>query len=138
MGSDFAFIGNQYRIHVGDEDFYIDLLLYHRKLKSLVAIELKAGKFKPEYARKMNFYLAVLDDTVKQKDENSSIGIIICKGKNKTIVEYALKKSTSAIGIASYTLTETLPKEYKDLLPSPKEIEEKLSGFIEALDLGEE
>jgi predicted nuclease of restriction endonuclease-like (RecB) superfamily len=133
MGGDFAFIGNQYRIQVGDEDFYIDLLLYHRKLKSLVVIELKAGKFKPEYAGKMNFYLAVLDDTVKQEDENPSIGIIICKSKSKTIVEYALKKTSNPIGIASYTLTETLPKEYKNLLPSPKEIEEKLSGFIDDL-----
>ncbi len=77
MGGDFTFIGNQYKVHVGDEDFYIDILLYHRKLKSLVAIELKAGKFKPEYAGKMNFYLAVLDDKVKQADENPSIGIII-------------------------------------------------------------
>ena len=138
MGGDFAFIGNQYRLQVGDEDFYIDLLLYHRKLRSLVVIELKAGKFKPEYAGKMNFYLAVLDDTVKQEDENPSIGIIICKSKNKTIVEYALKKSTSPIGIANYTLTETLPKEYKDLLPSPKEIEEKLAGFIDTAGSEEE
>ncbi|MFN3406035.1 MAG: YhcG family protein [Cytophagaceae bacterium] len=138
MGGDFSFIGNQYRLQVGDEDFYIDLLLYHRKLKSLIAIELKAGKFKPEYAGKMNFYLAVLDDTVKQEDENPSIGIIICKSKNKTIVEYALKNATSPIGIASYTLTETLPKEYKDLLPSPKEIEEKLSGFIDTLESEDE
>jgi len=138
MGGDFAFIGNQYRLQVGDEDFYIDLLLYHRKLRSLVVIELKAGKFKPEYAGKMNFYLAVLDDTVKQEDENPSIGIIICKSKNKTIVEYALKKSTSPIGIANYTLTETLPKEYKDLLPSPKEIEEKLAGFTDTAESEEE
>ena len=131
MGGDFAFIGNQYRLHVGEEDFYIDLLLFHRKLRALVAIELKAGKFKPEYAGKMNFYLAVLDDTVKQEVENPSIGIIICKSKSKTVVEYALKKTSNPVGIASYTLTETLPKEYKDLLPSPKEIEEKLSGFID-------
>ncbi len=137
MGGDFAFIGNQYRLHVGEEDFYIDLLLYHRKLKSLVVIELKAGKFKPEYAGKMNFYLAVLDDTVKQEEENPSIGIIICKSKSKTIVEYALKQTSNPIGIASYTLTETLPKEYKDLLPSPKEIEEKLSGFIDDLQTEE-
>jgi predicted nuclease of restriction endonuclease-like (RecB) superfamily len=135
MGGDFAFIGNQYRLHVGDEDFYIDLLLYHRKLKSLVVIELKAGKFKPEYAGKMNFYLAVLDDTVKQVDENSSIGIIICKSKSNTIVEYALKNTSNPIGIASYTLTTTLPKEYKDLLPSPKEIQEKLAGFIDNIAL---
>ena len=138
MGGDFALIGNQYRLQVGDEDFYIDLLLYHRKLKSLVAIELKAGKFKPEYAGKMNFYLAVLDDTVKQEDENPSIGIIICKSKNKMIVEYALKKSNSPIGIASYTLTETLPKAYRDLLPSAADIEKKLSGFIDMATSEEE
>lgn len=138
MGGDFSFIGNQYRLQVGDEDFYIDLLLYHRKLRSLVVIELKAGKFKPEYAGKMNFYLAVLDDTVKQKDENPSIGIIICKSKSKTIVEYALKKTSNPIGIASYTLTGTLPKQYKDLLPSPREIEQKLSGFLDTLEPEEE
>jgi len=131
-------MGNQFRLQAGDEDFYIDLLLYHRKLKSLVAIELKAGNFKPEYSGKMNFYLAVLDDKVKQEDENPSIGIIICKSKSRTIVEYALKQSKSPIGIAGYTLTETLPKEYKDLLPSPKEIEEKLSGFIDGVQTEEE
>jgi predicted nuclease of restriction endonuclease-like (RecB) superfamily len=130
MGADFAYIGNQYRLQVGDEDFYIDLLLFHRKLKSLVAIELKTGKFKPEYAGKMNFYLAVLDDKIKQEDENPSIGIIICKSKSKTVVEYALKNTSSPIGIANYTLTDTLPKEYKNLLPSPEEIEKKLAGFI--------
>ena len=133
MGGDFAFIGNQYRLQVDDEDFYLDLLLYHRRLKSLVVIELKAGKFKPEYAGKMNFYLAVLNDKVKQEDENPSIGIIICKSKSKTVVEYALKENKSPIGVASYALTETLPKEYKNLLPSPEEIEEKLSGFINTL-----
>jgi len=131
MGGDFAFIGNQYKIQAGDEDFYVDLLLYNRKLKSLVAIELKTGKFKPEYAGKMNFYLAVLDDRVKLENENPSIGIIICKSKSITIVEYALKNLSGPIGIAGYTLTNTLPKEYKDLLPSPKEIEEKLSGFMD-------
>jgi predicted nuclease of restriction endonuclease-like (RecB) superfamily len=133
MGGDFAFIGNQFRLQVDDEDFYLDLLLFHRKLKSLVAIELKAGKFKPEYAGKMNFYLALLNDKVKQEDENPSIGIIICKSKSKTVVEYALKESKSPIGVASYKLTETLPKEYRDLLPSPQDIEEKLSGFINTL-----
>ncbi|HCS19402.1 MAG TPA: DUF1016 domain-containing protein [Bacteroidetes bacterium] len=131
MGGDFAFIGNQYRIQVGGENFYIDLLLFHRRLKSLVAIELKSGKFKPEYAGKMNFYQAVLDDNVKQTDENPTIGIIICKDKDKTVVEYALKNINAPIGVASYTLTESLPKEYKNLLPSPQEIEEKLSGLID-------
>lgn len=131
MGGDFAFIGNQYRLIVGDEEFYIDLLLFHRKLKSLVVIELKVGKFKPEYAGKMNFYLAVLDDTIKNESENPSIGIIICKGKNKTVVEYALRSTTSPIGVSNYKLTETLPKEYKNLLPTPQEIEDKLSGFMD-------
>ena len=131
MGGDFSFIGNQYKLNIGGEDYFIDLLLYHRKLKSLVVIELKAGKFKPEFAGKINFYLTVLNDTIKQEDENPSIGIIICKNKNKTIVEYALKNTTNPIGIASYTLTETLPKKYRNLLPSPKEIEKRLSGFID-------
>ena len=87
MGGDVAFIGNQFRLQVDDEDFYIDLLLFHRRLRSLVAIELKAGKFKPEYAGKMNFYLAALNDKVKQEEENPSIGIIICKSKSKTVVD---------------------------------------------------
>jgi predicted nuclease of restriction endonuclease-like (RecB) superfamily len=133
LGSDFTFVGNQYRLTIGDEDFYIDILLYHRKLKSLVAIELKTGNFKPEYAGKMNFYLTVLDDTIKYEGENASIGIIICKGKNKTLVEYALRSTTSPIGVSNYKLTETLPKEYKNLLPTPQEIENKLSGFIDNL-----
>ena len=133
LGNDFTFLGNQFRLQIGEEDFYIDLLLFHRRLRSLVAIELKAGKFKPEFAGKMNFYLTVLDDTVKQEDENPSIGIIICKNKNKTIVEYALKSTNSPIGIANYTLTSSLPKAYKNLLPSPKEIEENLSGLIAKL-----
>lgn len=133
LGSDFSFMGNQFRLQVGDETFFIDLLFFHRKLKSLVAIELKAGKFKPEFAGKMNFYLTVLDDTIKQDNENSSIGIIICKNKNKTIVEYALKSTNSPIGVASYSLSSTLPKAYKNLLPSPKEIEENLGGLIAKL-----
>jgi predicted nuclease of restriction endonuclease-like (RecB) superfamily len=133
LGSDFTFVGNQYRLTIGDEDFYIDILLYHRKLKSLVAIELKTGNFKPEYAGKMNFYLTVLDDTIKYEGENPSIGIIICKGKNKTVVEYALRSTKSPIGVSNYNLTETLPNEYKNLLPTPQEIEAKLSGFIDNL-----
>lgn len=92
MGSDYAFMGNQYKLENDGQEFFIDLLLYHRRLKSLIAIELKIGVFKPEYAGKINFYLALLDDKVHLDSENSSIGIIICKDKSKTIVEYALKK----------------------------------------------
>ncbi len=84
MGSDFAFMGNQYKLEIDNEEYFIDLLLYHRRLKSLIAIELKIGQFKPEYAGKMNFYLSALNDTVKLPDENPSIGIIICKEKKRT------------------------------------------------------
>lgn len=131
MGSDFAFIGDQYRLEIDDEEYFLDLLLYHRKLKSLVAIELKIGKFKPEYAGKMNFYLSVLNDTIKLPDENPSIGIIICKEKKRTTVEYALKDSNQPIGVATYKITESLPNNLKGLLPSSKEIEEKVMNFFD-------
>jgi predicted nuclease of restriction endonuclease-like (RecB) superfamily len=127
MGGDFTFIGNQYKIEVGSTLYYIDLLLYHRRLKSLVAIELKTTEFKPEYAGKMQFYLAVLDDKVKLPEESPSIGIIVCKTKERTVVEYALKTATKPMGVADYSLIHTLPKELKGLLPSPEEIIETLS-----------
>lgn len=130
MGSDFTFLGNQYKIEVDDEEYFIDILLYHRKLKSLIAIELKIGKFKPEYAGKMNFYLAALNDTIKLPDENPSIGIIICKEKKRTTVEYALKDSNQPIGVATYRLTEILPKDFVNLLPTPKEICERLEFLL--------
>jgi predicted nuclease of restriction endonuclease-like (RecB) superfamily len=131
MGGDFTFVGNQYRLEVGGDEFYIDLLLYHRKLQSLVAIELKTTKFKPEHAGQMQFYLAVLDDTVKTENENPSIGIIICKDKNRTVVEYALKESNTPIGIANYTISEKLPENMKELLPTSKEIAESLGKLLE-------
>ena len=127
MGGDFSFIGNQYKLNVDGDEFFIDLLLYHRRLKSLVAIELKTTDFMPEYAGKMQFYLSVLDDKVKQEDENPSIGIIICKSKRRTVVEYALKNTGSPMGVADYSLSKTLPKSLKGLLPSSKEIIERLS-----------
>ena len=132
MGTDYAFLGNQYRIEVDDEEYFIDILLYHRRLKSLIAIELKIGKFKPEYAGKMNFYLSVLNDTVKLSDENPSIGIIICKEKKRTTVEYALKESNQPIGIATYKLTESLPNDLKGLLPTPSEICQRLETLLES------
>lgn len=131
MGGDFSFIGNQYKLNVDSDEFFIDLLLYHRRLKSLVAIELKATDFIPEYAGKMQFYLSVLDDKVKQKDENPSIGIIICKTKRRTVVEYALKNTGSPMGVADYSLSKTLPKSLKGLLPTSKEIIERLSHLAE-------
>jgi len=130
MGTDFAFIGNQYKLTVGNEDFYIDILLYHRRLKSLIAIELKTVKFKPEFAGKLQFYLTTLNETIKTEDENPSIGIIICKDKDRTTVEYALKDMNSPMGIATYTLKEKLPNNLKDLLPSAEEIAESLQKYM--------
>jgi len=127
MGGVFAFMGNQFRLEVDGEEFFIDLLLYHRRLKCLVAIELKIGKFVPEYVGKMQFYLTTLDALVKDKSENPSIGIILCKEKNRTIVEYALKNSKKPIAVANYRITTTLPKELRKELPSPEQIQRLLA-----------
>ena len=131
MGGYYAFLGNQYRIEVEGEEYFIDLLLYHRKLRCLVALELKVGEFKPEYAGKMQFYLSLLNDKVKLEEENPSIGIIICRTKKRLVVEYALKDSNQPIGVSSYTIQDELPKALEKLLPSPEEILRKL----QALDL---
>lgn len=131
MGGDFAFIGNQYHLLVGSRDLYIDLLLFHRRLRSLVAIELKVGEFEAEYAGKMQLYLTALDEQTKLPDENPSIGIIICKSKDKTFVEYALKRSNAPIGVATYQLSASLPDNMKELLPDPEEIVRKLKIFEE-------
>jgi len=130
MGGYFTFVGNQYKLQVGEKEFFIDLLLFHRKLHCLVAVELKIGEFKPDYAGKMQFYLTVLDDFVKLEEENPSIGIIICKSKDRTVVEYALKQATNPVGIATYKISKRLPKELKKYLPSPEEISKELSTFL--------
>ncbi|MCK5373420.1 MAG: DUF1016 family protein [Candidatus Aenigmarchaeota archaeon] len=122
MGGVFAFIGSQYRLEVNGDEYFIDLLLYHRMLKCLVAIELKIGKFKPEHVGKMQFYLALLDDKLKMDNENPSIGIILCKSKDKTIVEYALRESNRPIGIAEYRIVRNLPEEFEGKFPAPKQI----------------
>ncbi|MCL2142350.1 MAG: PDDEXK nuclease domain-containing protein [Methanimicrococcus sp.] len=122
MGGNFSFIGNQYHLNVADDDYYIDLLLYHRRLRCLIAVDLKIGEFKPEYAGKMQFYLSALDETMKLPEENPSIGIIICKSKNRTRVEYTLKTTNKPIGVATYSFYENLPEEMRSLLPSPDEI----------------
>jgi predicted nuclease of restriction endonuclease-like (RecB) superfamily len=129
MGGDFSFIGNQYHLDVGGDDYYIDLLLYHRRLRCLIAIDLKIGEFMPEYAGKMQFYLTTLDETMKLPEENPSIGIIICKSKNRTRVEYTLKSSNKPIGVATYSFYESLPEEMRSLLPSPDEIAAIISGI---------
>jgi predicted nuclease of restriction endonuclease-like (RecB) superfamily len=123
MGGVFAFMGNQFRLEIDGEEYFIDLLLYHRRLKCMVVIELKIGKFLPEYVGKMQFYLTALDAKVKEKTEKPSIGIILCKEKKRTIVEYALKDSKKPIAVASYRITSTLPKELRSELPSPAQIQ---------------
>ena len=122
VGNIYTFIGSQYRLEVDGQEFFIDILLHHRKLKSLVAIELKIGPFIPEYIGKMQFYLSVLNDTIRLKDENPSIGIILCKEKNRIVVEYALKETNKPIGVASYQTMAKLPKEWEHELPSPEQI----------------
>lgn len=124
MGGYYSYIGNQYYIDFADEDNFVDILLFHRQLKCLIAIDLKIGDFLPEYAGKMQYYLSVLDEKVKLPDENPSIGIIVCKNKNRLKVEYTLKSSNAPIGVATYTLHEKLPEDMRKLLPSPDEIAE--------------
>ena len=135
MGGYFTFVGNQYRLDIADDDYYIDLLLYHRQLRCLVAIDLKIGEFKPEYAGKMQFYLSALDDTMKLPDENPSIGIIICKSKKRTRVKYTLKTTDKPIGVATYSYYDNLPKDMLAMLPSPDEIDRIISGIDVAGDL---
>lgn len=122
MGGLFAFMGSQYRLEVDGREFFLDLLLFHRRLRCLVAIELKVGDFQPEFVGKMQFYLTALDRKVRQEDENPSIGIILCKEKSRTIVEYALHDANKPIGVATYEITRTLPRELKGQLPRPEEI----------------
>ena len=131
FGTDFSFIGNQYRLEVDGKEYFIDLLLYNRRLQAMIAIELKIGEFQPEYKGKMEFYLNILNDTVKLPHENPAIGIIICKSNSRMIVEYALKSSNMPIGVATYSLSSELPEAYKKLLPTSEEIAKKIELLIE-------
>ena len=126
LGSDFSFMGNQYRLTVDGDEYFIDLLFFHRGLQSLVAFELKKGKFKPEYVGKMNFYLSALDDLMKQPHENPSIGIILCKEKKNKKVEYSFRDFTKPMGVAVFKTTDKLPAKYKKALPSPEELKRLL------------
>lgn len=118
LGSDFAFIGNQFRLLVDEEEYFIDLLFFNRKLQCLVAFELKKGKFKPEYLGKLNFYLSALDEYVKQPHENPSIGIILCKEKNNKTVEFSFRDFSKAMGVATYKTASELPEPYRDAFPT--------------------
>lgn len=128
FGQDFTFMGNQYRLTVDDEDLFVDLLFYHRGLRCLVAVELKKGKFKGAYAGQLNTYLSALDDLVRRSDENPSIGLILCREKSDKMVEYAFRNTTTPMGVATYTFTSKLPKQYSDALPNPDDLVKLLQG----------
>jgi len=131
LGTGFAFMGNQYHLTVGNDDFYIDLLFYNTKLHCHVVIELKAGKFKPEYAGKLNFYLSAVDDMLKHESDNPSIGIILCKERDKLTAEYALKDINKPIGVSEYRLSDFVPAELADTLPSVEDIEKRIKANYE-------
>jgi predicted nuclease of restriction endonuclease-like (RecB) superfamily len=131
LGYGFTFMGNQYRIAHAGSDYFIDLLFYNRKLKSLIPIEIKTGKFIPEYAGKMNFYLNLLDDYVREPDENPSIGIILCSERNHFDVEYALRGINNPIGISEFCLTRDLPRELNNKLPNAKELEREIFSKLD-------
>lgn len=126
LGSGFAFVGRQYKLEIGDDEFYIDLLFYHLKLRCFIVVELKKGKFKPEYSGQVNFYCSAIDGILAQKDDKPTIGLILCQEKNEIVAEYSLKNMTQPIGISEYQLTEILPKEFESSLPTIEEIEQEL------------
>ena len=130
LGTGFAFVGSQYHLEVGGEDFYIDLLFYHLKLRCFVVIDLKMREFRPEDAGKMNFYLSAVDDLLRHPEDRPSIGLILCKTKNRLVVEYSLRDMNKPIGTASYQLTRTLPADLQESLPSVEELEAEL-GRVE-------
>jgi len=130
MGGMFAFVGSQFRLEVEGREYFIDLLLFHRRLKCLVAIELKIGDFEPEFVGKMQFYLTALDKQVREEGEHPAIGIILCKEKNRTIVEYALMPADKPIGVATYQIVKRLPKALKGQLPSPEQISKILEDGV--------
>ncbi|HET7361444.1 MAG TPA: PDDEXK nuclease domain-containing protein [Salinimicrobium sp.] len=127
LGTNFAFMGNQYRLIIEEQEYFVDLLFYNRKLQCLVAFELKKGKFKPEYLGKMNFYLSALDDTIKQPHENSSVGIVLCKEKNNKVVEYSFRDFSKAMGVATYKTSKEIPEKYKNALPDAETLKKIMS-----------
>lgn len=126
LGKGFAFLGRQYKIEIGENDHYLDMLFYHVELRCYIVIELKAGKFLPEYAGKLNYYLSAVDSLLRKKDDNPAIGILLCKKKNKIDVEYSLRDIHKPMGISEYILTDSIPDEIKPQLPSVEELEREL------------
>jgi hypothetical protein len=126
LGKGFAFVGQQYHLVIAENDYYIDLLFYHTRLKCYIVVELKNTKFIPEFAGKLNFYLSAVDSLVKQDDDNPTIGILLCKDKSNLEAEFALRDINKPIGISELKLTENLPENLKSSLPTIEEIEQEL------------
>ena len=128
LGQGFAFVGRQYPLTVGENEFYLDLLFYHLKLRAFVVVELKRGDFKPEYAGKLNFYCNVVDDTLRHPHDAPTIGLMLCQTKDSVLAEYALRGIDKPIGIASYELTRALPATLQSVLPSIEALEAELAS----------
>lgn len=128
LGTGFAFLGNQYHLNVGGDDFYIDLLFYNLNLRCYVVIELKTGEFKPEYAGQLNFYLSAVDGIIKHPEDNPSIGLLRCKSKNDLVAEYALKDMSKPIGVSEYKITSSLPENLSKQLPSIEDIQKRIKN----------
>lgn len=134
LGAGFAFVGRQFRLEVGGDEFFIDLLFYHTRLKCYVVIELKGTAFKPEHVGKLNFYLSAIDSQVKADDDKPTIGLLLCKSQNRIVAEYALRDTTKPMGIAEYQLLQSLPEPLQTNLPSIEEIEAELAGDVFSSD----
>ena len=131
MGSGFAFVARQKHFQIGDSDFYADLILYNIKLHAYVVVELKATPFKPEYAGQLNFYINVVDDKLRGENDNKTIGLLLCKGKDEVVAQYALTGYDQPIGISDYQLSKAIPENLKSALPSIEEVEEELASFLD-------
>jgi predicted nuclease of restriction endonuclease-like (RecB) superfamily len=141
LGRGFAFVGSQVPLMVGDETFYLDLLFYHLRLHAYIVIELKTGHFKPEYAGKLNFYLSVADDLIRTPLDGPTLGLLLCEGRNRAVVEYALRDVAKPIGVSTYRVTRELPAPLREDLPSIEDLEgviEKMRGELEAARKSEE
>ncbi|NJL65093.1 MAG: DUF1016 domain-containing protein [Methylacidiphilales bacterium] len=134
LGVGFAFVGSQYHLEVGNQDFYVDLLFYHLRLRCFIVIDLKIEEFKPEFSGKMNFYVAAVDDLLRHAEDNPTIGIILCKSKNKTIVEYSLRDLNQPIGVSTYQLREALPENLQNNLPTIEQLEAELNAVSLKID----
>lgn len=138
LGAGFAFVGRQVHIEVGEDDFFIDLLFYHLKLRCYVIIELKATDFKPEHAGQLSFYLTAVDRQVKSDQDNPSIGLLLCRKHNRLVAEYALSAVNQPIGVAEYQLTQSIPSELQGSLPTIEQLETELQTDLQIEDSADE